>query len=555
MSLKKRIYYKNDINDESDVDKLYNKKDKFRIIRNSISNKINPNINKNNNININNNSNETTLSISSETDTDDNITFYLNNNSNLSFSSDEEKITSSEISPLKFQELKCISVITNLILKSKEISTKKEEKKLNELNVMDISDDENKNDINNNIKFLPCRYFEQKIIYDYIKKGLNISNMSYEPLYICGMCGTGKTESVKKVIKIIEQESSLNNNINPFRYFYINCVNFSTNMKLIKSIYNFIFSKKLGDIKVSNYLNILDDFFNKRNDYNGNIYLNDPSNSHIILILDEIDYLIDKFQILLYNIYNWASYQNSKLIIISISNKVNISDYFWKKIASRFGFNKLMLKPYTKEQIREIINYQGINLNKFDENALKLTAMKVSAINGDLRRVILILKHSINIFNNEMNSNNKDILINKNYIIKAYNDLFGSKIIKLLKNLKIIEKILLGSIIYIMNNNKDINNNANFVKIEKIYETIDILINKYNEKNLNNNKIELDVNWDEFMIVMNNLIRMKIIEIIEDENDNFKDKFVNINFYIDEFFYGCEKDDDFEPIYNFLLSQ
>ena len=57
------------------------------------------------------------------------------------------------------------------------------------------------------------------------------------------------------------------------------------------------------------------------------------------------------------------------------------------------------------------------------------------------------------------------------------------------------------------------------------------------------------------MIVMNNLIRMKIIEIIEDENDNFKDKFVNINFYIDEFFYGCEKDDDFEPIYNFLLSQ
>ena len=31
-----------------------------------------------------------------------------------------------------------------------------------------------------------------------------------------------------------------------------------------------------------------------------------------------------------------------------------------------------------------------------------------------------------------------------------------------------------------MNNNKDINNNANFVKIEKIYETIDILIDKYN---------------------------------------------------------------------------
>ena len=39
------------------------------------------------------------------------------------------------------------------------------------------------------------------------------------------------------------------------------------------------------------------------NDYNGNIYLNAPSNSYIILILDEIGYLIDKFHILLYNIY------------------------------------------------------------------------------------------------------------------------------------------------------------------------------------------------------------------------------------------------------------
>ena len=457
----------------------------------------------------------------------------------------------------KIHELKAISVVSDLSLtntKKKYISPNLKQSNENSTINMDISDDEemeiniNKNELKKS--FLPCRQEEQKEIYYYIKNGLK-TNGSYNSLYICGMTGTGKTESVNRVLEIIEEENKENKGT-PFRTLFINCVNFDTNEKLIKCIYSFIFSNQQKNIKVSRNLNILDSFFSERNNYNRNIYLNDPTNSHIILILDEIDYLINKFQILLYHIFNWSLYPNSKLIIISISNLININQLFLSKIESRFGQNKLLLKPYTKEQIREIINYKEINLNLFEEDALKLTSMKVAAINGDLRRVILILKRAVEIHNYEINNDKKESqkkLINKYYIIKACNDLFDNKIINIIKNLKILEKIVIGSILYNINKN-----NNNCTNIESIYDTMDLLFQKYNEVNIKNGKLELDINWEEFKNIIHNMKRIGIIKFLDNDITNFKDNLILIKFYADEFSVACESDEDFRPVYNFLIN-
>ena len=457
----------------------------------------------------------------------------------------------------KIHELKAISVVSDLSLtntKKKYISPNLKQSNENSTINMDISDDEemeiniNKNELKKS--FLPCRQEEQKEIYYYIKNGLK-TNGSYNSLYICGMTGTGKTESVNRVLEIIEEENKENKGT-PFRTLFINCVNFDTNEKLIKCIYSFIFSNQQKNIKVSRNLNILDSFFSERNNYNRNIYLNDPTNSHIILILDEIDYLINKFQILLYHIFNWSLYPNSKLIIISISNLININQLFLSKIESRFGQNKLLLKPYTKEQIREIINYKEINLNLFEEDALKLTSMKVAAINGDLRRVILILKRAVEIHNYEINNDKKESqkkLINKFYIIKACNDLFDNKIINIIKNLKILEKIVIGSILYNINKN-----NNNCTNIESIYDTMDLLFQKYNEVNIKNGKLELDINWEEFKNIIHNMKRIGIIKFLDNDINNFKDNLILIKFYADEFSVACESDEDFRPLYNFLIN-
>ena len=58
-------------------------------------------------------------------------------------------------------------------------------------------------------------------------------------------------KSVKRVIKIIQEENKGNNDIQ-FRSLFINCVNFYTDMKLIKYIFSiqFYFFKKSKKIKV-----------------------------------------------------------------------------------------------------------------------------------------------------------------------------------------------------------------------------------------------------------------------------------------------------------------
>ena len=417
-------------------------------------------------------------------------------------------------------------------LDKENISEKKEEK---------INREYNDKHINN--KFLPCRKEEQLKIYNYIKNGLK-TNGDYNSLYIGGMPGTGKTECVKNVVEYIEIENKRNNGAR-FRTLFIDCVNFPKISKLYKSLYNFIFSKKENQkIKSLKCIQILDNFFYERKNFNSNINLNDPSNGHIIIILDEIDFFINRTQYLLYYIFNWTTYPNSKLIIISISNLLNITNQLLPKIVSRFGQNKILFRPYNKEQIRIIIKYKGIDLQIFDEDAIKLSSMKVAAVNGDLRRIIVILHKAHELFlndnKNKIYDNNK--LINKFYIIRACNELYDQKMINVLKNFKITEKMVISAIL--LKNKKD---NNNSIKLEDLYDSLQIFVFKFNETNL-----ELDINWDDFQKIIYNLLRIKIIELDDQTFINFKDNYIHIKFYVDEFMIACQYDEEYKPIYEFL---
>ena len=424
---------------------------------------------------------------------------------------------------------------SNLYFKNfdeENISEKKEEKTNRENNDKQIND-----------KFLPCRKEEQLKIYNYIKNGLK-TNGNYNSLYIGGMPGTWKTECVKNVLEYIEIENKRNNGT-PFRTLFIDCVNFPKISKLYKSLYNFIFSKKENQkIKSLKYIQVLDNFFYERKNFDSNINLNDPSNGHIIIILDEIDFFINRTQYLLYYIFNWTTYPSSKLIIISISNLLNITNQLLPKIVSRFGQNKIMFRPYNKEQIRIIIKYKGIDLKKFDDDAIKLSSMKVAAVNGDLRRIIVILHKAHELFlndkKNKIYESNK--LIDKFYVIRACNELYDQKMVNILKNFKIAEKMVISAIL--LKNKKD---NNNSIKLEELYDILQIFVFKFNEYNF-----ELDINWDDFQKIIYNLLRIKVIELDDKTFINFKDNYIHIKFYVDEFMLACQYDEEYKPIYEFL---
>ena len=403
--------------------------------------------------------------------------------------------------------------------------------------------DMNENSQNNEeiiTDFLPCREQEQEQIKNYIKEGLEI-NGNYNSLYIAGMPGTGKTACVKRVIEILENEFKDKGNMF-FTTLFLCGTEYPFINKIYKTIYQFIFSNK-RKIRKKRYALLINNFFCDRNKANI-CHLNDPSNSHIILVIDEIDFLINKNQTFLYNLFNWSSYENSKLIIITISNTLDFPNRLLPKIQSRMGKNKIMFKPYNKDQLSTIVESKGIDFNHFSPDAIKLCCMKVSAINGDLRRTIQILLRAKELYNMDIISKSKKKKIEKNYILKACEDLFNSKLKKVMISLQICEKIILCSILFSI---KDVNNNK--VNVGHLYEKIDMFFGKYNDAN---KKEEIELYWEEYKKIIYNLIRLQLISFCDSESKNFMENYITIKFYVDEFVNACDGDKDLKPVLNYL---
>ena len=210
------------------------------------------------------------------------------------------------------------------------------------------------------------------------------------------------------------------------------------------------------------------------------------------------------------------------------------------------GNNKLMFKPYNKEELRIIIKDRGIDLQCFSEDAIRLSCVKVAAINGDLRRIFQILARAkqINDLHNYKNKKNEKNLVSKYEIMDAWNELFNSKISKVIQSLQISEKIIISAML-----SKIKDNNSNKIKVTDLYDKIDIFLNKYNEKNEN---FTLAINWAEFKNLIYNLMRIKLISFYEMPKNNFIENFVIIKFYTDEFIIALEEDKDFSPVMDYL---
>ena len=396
--------------------------------------------------------------------------------------------------------------------------------------------------------YLPCREEEQEYIYNYIKQGLD-TNGNYSSLYIAGMPGTGKTACVNNVINVLEKD--LNGSELSFKTLFLCGTEYIQIAKIYKTIYDFIFvprTNRKGRKRRKNYIQKLDEFFKNRNDFNSSLKLKDPTNSHIIFVVDEIDFLINKNQNCLYNLFNWTTYEYSKLIIISISNTLDLPEHLLPKIKSRMGNNKLMFKAYNKDQLIEIIKSKDIDYEKFSEDSIKLSCMKVSAVNGDLRRTIQILLRAKELFNLEHTKQSTFRKIGKNFIIQACDDLFNSKLRKAIQSLQICEKIILCAI---LSKIKDTDNSK--INLGQLYDKIDIFINKYNEK-LKIERRKIDLYWEEFKTIIYNLIRLNILTFADKEVQNFKENTITVKFYIDEFIVACDGDVDLKPVLDFLMN-
>lgn len=123
------------------------------------------------------------------------------------------------------------------------------------------------------------------------------------------------------------------------------------------------------------------------------------------MLLDEIDYLVTHKQQLLYNFFEWPTRKNSGLVVMGISNTMNLPEQMMSRITSRMGncytrrlysligLSRVAFKPYTKQQLEEIIVSRLSGLDAFDSKAVTLCAGKIASLSGDVRRALEVCRY------------------------------------------------------------------------------------------------------------------------------------------------------------------
>ncbi|CAM8976188.1 unnamed protein product [Rhodiola kirilowii] len=233
-------------------------------------------------------------------------------------------------------------------------------------------------------KSLPCRNKDRRDN-DIHKGGICDDQCLGRCLYIHGVPGTGKTMSVLTVMRNLTSEVE-GGSINPYNFVEINGLKLATPENIYRVIYEALTGHRVSWKKALQLLNerFSEGFNSKKKD----------NKRPCILLIDELDLLVTRNQSVLYNILDWPTKPNSKLIVIGIANTMDLPEKLLPRISSRMGIQRLCFGPYNYQQLQQIISTRLMRINAFETQAIEFASRKVAAISGDARRALEICRRA-----------------------------------------------------------------------------------------------------------------------------------------------------------------
>merc|ERR1712096_495263 len=112
-----------------------------------------------------------------------------------------------------------------------------------------------------------------------------------------------------------------------------------------------------------------------------------PKRISTVFLVDELDMLCNRKQSVLYNIFDWPSKPQGKLIVIAIANTMDLPERVMiNRVSSRLGLTRQTFQPYTHTQLQTIVTSRLEGLKVFQQDAIQLVARKVASLSGDARR-------------------------------------------------------------------------------------------------------------------------------------------------------------------------
>ena len=258
---------------------------------------------------------------------------------------------------------------------------------------------------------MPCRESERAKIYDFVEQAINEGSACRgRSMYISGVPGTGKTATVREVIRALRKKSR-DGYLPRFNHVELNGLRLQTPKHAYSAIAEELLGERLGPDRACE---VLDARFRDGRGADGRV---------TVLVADEMDLLVTRSSSLLYNLFDWPTHRASRLVILGIANTLDLPERLMPKISSRLGNNKVVFKPYTAEQLKKIVHARlddarlmknaptvgpsvpertseplGKNVveddRAFEAVAVELASRKVAAVSGDARRVLELCRRA-----------------------------------------------------------------------------------------------------------------------------------------------------------------
>ncbi len=211
-----------------------------------------------------------------------------------------------------------------------------------------IFKDESKLDINFIPKRLPHRNKELSLLSQLFLTLLTNPNKTSRKILITGKTGIGKTVTVKVFGEMLREASEKRNVL--IKYVHINCrkerTSYKVLIKIIRSLNN-NFPKR--GYSPQDLLEIINDLLNSQN-------------LHLLIVLDELNYLISNDRDLIYSLtrLNDDSFNlPQRLSIIGIIRDISCVNNLDNSTLSTLQRNIIRFDDYSSEQIFDILKYRA----------------------------------------------------------------------------------------------------------------------------------------------------------------------------------------------------
>ncbi|NWH74171.1 ORC1 protein, partial [Piaya cayana] len=278
---------------------------------------------------------------------------------------------------------------------------------------------------------LPCREEEFQDIYNFVESKLIDGTGGC--MYISGVPGTGKTATVHEVIRRLQQATE-NDDLPPFQFVEVNGMKLTDPHQAYVQILELLTGQKVTAAHAAVLLAKL-------------FHTPGPKRKPAVLVVDELDLLWTRKQDVLYNLFDWPTQKQSKLIVLAIANTMDLPErVMMNRIASRLGLTRMSFQPYTYKQLQQIISSRLNSMKAFEDDAIQLVSRKVAALSGDARRCLDICRRATEICEFASQRTTSDI-VRMAHITEAITEMFSSPYINTIRNASLHEQIFLKAIL------------------------------------------------------------------------------------------------------------